>query len=117
MVGLVSAVSLLYSEGLHHRDELQVVDFAVVVDVYALDELVNLVIAEGELVALETLPKFFLTDGSVAVFVEVRESSPQLSVLQVVVTVKTGRDELRVINQSVLVGVDDLHGVDDIFLA
>lgn len=82
-----------------------------------MDQILNLLFAECELLALQTLAQLFLADGSVAVLIEVGERGAQLGVLQVVVAVQAGGDELRVVDQPVLVRVDDLHRFCDIFLA
>lgn len=39
-----------------------------------------------------------------------------MGILQVVVTLQTGCDELRVVNQAVLIGVDDKHGIHNLGL-
>lgn len=101
---------------LHHLDELVVVDLSVAIGVDTVEQLLNLLVVEREVVRLEAQLQLFGADRAAVVLVEVGEGRTQVVLLQVVVTLQARRDELRVVDEAVLVGVDDVHGVEDFVL-
>ena len=73
----------------------------------------NLLLREQEIFALQGRAQLFLADLPAVIRVEEGEGSSQVTLLQVVVTLEASSDELSVVDHAVLVGVDDVHGVED----
>ena len=57
---------------LHHCNELLVVDLSIVIFVDSVEELIDLVLREGEVVTLKARSKFVLADRSVRISADVR---------------------------------------------
>lgn len=76
---------------------------SIVIGIHAIEELVNLFLRKCEIITLQARSEFVLADVSAVVLVKVGEGRTQVVFLQVVVALETGRNELGIIDKSVLI--------------
>ena len=93
-----------------------VVDLTVTIFVNALQQLLDLLLAEREVVALQAHAELIRADLPAIVLIEVGEGRAQVTFLQVVVGLQARGDKLCVVDQAVLVRVDHVHGVEQLGL-
>lgn len=93
----------------HHAQELVVVHLPVPVRVHPLQHRVDLLFSHHEVVRLQTLAQLLPGDAARVVFVEVGEGGLEVVLLQVAARLETGRNELSVVDQAILVAVNNLH--------
>ena len=98
----------------HHTEELFIVNHTVLVLVDLRDHFVDIFVSKRLVLRLHAHTQFFGADGSAVVFVEVLEGLLDLDLLRVVLGIHARGDELGVVDDTVVVGVDNLHGLLDV---
>lgn len=93
-----------------------IVDLAVTVCIDAFQQDLDLLLTKREVVAGQALAQLIRTDRSAVVLIEVGKGGFQVVFLQVVVTLQAGSNELGVVDEAILVGIDHGHGVEDLVL-
>jgi len=93
----------------HHLDEFLVVDLAIPIRIDSFQHRVNLLLRHRKVLTLQTLSQLRPADGAATVFVKEGKCSLQVVLLEVGGALQAGRYKLRVVDQSVLIAVDDLH--------
>lgn len=88
---------------LHHIYELVVVDLTVTIGVNSLEQLLDLFLAEREVVALQAHTQLIRAYSSTIVLVEVGKGRTQVALLQIVVGLQTRGNEFSVVDKTVLV--------------
>ena len=88
-----------------------VVDLTVTIGVNTFKQLLDLLLTQGEIIALEAHTKLIRTNITAIVLIKVGEGRSQVTLLQIVVRLEAGGDELGVVDETVLVRVDNVHCV------
>ena len=89
-----------------------VIYLTISVGVDAIHKLSDLILTQSEVIACKAGTQLIRTDLSTVILIEVGEGRSKMILLQIVVTMETGRNKFCVVDQAVLVGVDDVHGVE-----
>lgn len=100
--------------GHHHLQELLVVYESILVLVDLAYQLVHLLVRHRLVLALQAEPQLLRRDGARVVLVEILKGLLDLLLLRVILGVHARCDELRVVDDAVVVRVDDFHGLLDV---